>query len=92
MYSLLQKYMHFHGLYLTLIGMGLSSQYRLATGWDGPGIESPMGGCIILSRPDRPWGPHSLLYKGYRVSFPAVKRLGPGVDHPPHLAPWLKKE
>jgi len=25
-------------------------------------------------------------------SFPGVKRLGRGVDHPPHLAPRLKKE
>jgi len=26
------------------------------------------------------------------VSFPGVKRPGRGVDHPPHLAPKLKKE
>ena len=25
-------------------------------------------------------------------SFPGVKRPGRGVDHPPHLAPSLKKE
>jgi len=25
-------------------------------------------------------------------SFPGVKRPGHGVDHPPHLAPMLKKE
>jgi len=25
-------------------------------------------------------------------SFPGVKRLGCGVDHPPHLASRLKKE
>ena len=30
--------------------------------------------------PDRPWGPPSLLYNGYRV-FPGVKRPGHGVDH-----------
>jgi len=24
--------------------------------------------------------------------LPGVKRSGRGVDHPPHLAPWLKKE
>ena len=36
--------------------------------------------------------PASLLYNGYRVSFPGVKRPRRGVDHPPHLAPWLKKE
>jgi hypothetical protein len=25
----------------------------------------------------------SILYSGYRVSFPGVKRQGRGVDHPP---------
>jgi hypothetical protein len=37
---------------------------------------------IFRTRPDRPWGRHSLLYHGYRVSFPGVKRLGRGADHP----------
>jgi hypothetical protein len=37
-------------------------------------------------------GPPSLLYYGYRVSFPAVKRPGVGVDHPPHPVQKLKKE
>ena len=32
-----------------------------------------------------------LLYNGYRVSFPGVKRPGRGDNHPPHLAPRLKK-
>jgi hypothetical protein len=41
---------------------------------------------------DRPWGPPSLLYNGYRVSFPGVQRPGRGVNHPPYLAPRLKKE
>jgi hypothetical protein len=27
--------------------------------------------------------PPSLLYDGYRVSFPLVKRPGCGIDHPP---------
>jgi len=36
---------------------------------------------IFRTFQDRPWGPHSLLYSGYRVSFPGVKRLGRGVDH-----------
>jgi hypothetical protein len=41
---------------------------------------NPGGGEII--RPA--WGPPNLLYDGYRQ--------GRGVDHPPHLAPRLKKE
>ena len=34
------------------------------------------------TRPDRPWGPPSLLYNGYRVAFPGVKPPTRGVDHP----------
>ena len=41
--------------------------------------------------PDWPWGPPSLLYNGYWVSFPGVKPPVRGFDHPPHLAPRLKK-
>jgi hypothetical protein len=41
--------------------------------------------------PDRPWCPPSLLYNGCRV-IPGVKRPGRAVDHPPYLAPRLKKE
>ena len=50
------------------------------------------GGEIFRKRPDRPWGPPSLLYNGYRVYFPGVKRTGRGVEHPPHPAPRLRKE
>jgi len=45
---------------------------------DGPGIVSrggAGGGEIFRTRPDRPWGPHSLLYNGYRV-FPRGKAAG----------------
>jgi hypothetical protein len=51
----------------------------------------PVGNEIFPTCPDRPWGPPSLLYSGYPV-FPGVKRPGRGVNHPPHLAPRLKKE
>ena len=33
---------------------------------------------ILASLPDRAWVPPSLLYSGYRVSFPGVKRPGRG--------------
>jgi hypothetical protein len=36
--------------------------------------------------------PQPRLHNGYWVSLPGIKRLGPGVDHPPHIAPRLKKE
>ena len=34
-------------------------------------------GTRFSARPDRPWGPPSLLYNGYRVFFPRVKRRPP---------------
>jgi hypothetical protein len=48
--------------------VGIATRYVLV----GPGIKSRLG----------PWGPHSLLYYGYRFSFPGVKRPGRGVNHP----------
>ena len=53
--------------------VGIATRYRL----DGPGIESRWGGGgeIFRIRPDRPWGPPSLLYNGYRV-FPEGKAAG----------------
>jgi len=66
--------------------VGIATGYRL----DGPGIESRWGE-IFRTCPDRPWGPPSLLYNGYRV-FPEVKS-GRGVTLTPHpfLVPWSRK-
>ena len=50
--------------------VGIATRYEL----DGPGIES-RGGEIFCIRPDRPWGPPSLLYNGYRI-IPAGKAAG----------------
>jgi len=47
-----------------------------------PEIES-RGREIFCTRPERPWGPPRLLYNGYRVSSPGVKRPVSGVDHHP---------
>jgi hypothetical protein len=55
------------------------------------GMESQEGE-IFRIHPDQPWGPSSLLYNGYWLSFLGVKQLGHGVDHLPHLAWRLKKE
>ena len=43
--------------------VGIATRYGL----DGPGIKSRCGGEIFSTPPDRPWGPPSLLYNGYRV-------------------------
>jgi hypothetical protein len=58
--------------------VGIATRYSL----DGRGIESRWVG-IFHTRPDRPWRPPSLLYTGYRVSFPGVKRPGRSLDHSP---------
>jgi hypothetical protein len=51
-------------------------------GLDGPGIEPRW-------RRDGLWDTSFLLYIGYGVSFPGVKRPRCGVDNPPHLALML---
>jgi hypothetical protein len=59
------------------------SSFGIATryGLEGPGVESLWGARFSATRPDRPCGPSSLLYNGYRVSFQGEKRTGRGVDH-----------
>ena len=48
--------------------VGIATRYGLG----GPGIESRWWRDFPPC-PDRPWGPHSLLYNGYRVSFLPVQ-------------------
>ena len=57
--------------------LGRDSSVGVATryGLDGSGIESRWGVEIFCTRPDRPWGPPSLLHNGYRV-FPGGKAAG----------------
>jgi hypothetical protein len=47
---------------------------------------------LLYTSPDMPWGPPSLLYKGYRSSFPGVKRVGRGVYHPLPSSTEVKNE
>jgi hypothetical protein len=53
--------------------------------------SNPGGGEILRTHPDQPWGPPSLLYSWYRVSFPGVKRPGCGVNHPPSSSAGVKE-
>ena len=64
----------------TSCGPGSVVGIATAYGLDGPGIETRWGE-IFRTSPDRPWGPSSLLYNGYRV-FPGGKVL-PGHDADP---------
>ena len=56
---------------------GRSSAVGIVTryGLDSPGIESQWGDEIFRTRPDRPYGPPSLLSNGYRI-FPRGKVVG----------------
>jgi hypothetical protein len=74
-----------HCYFVMIVRVDRDSSVGIATRceMDGPGIESRWGGEIFSTRPNRPWDLTSLLYNGYRVSFPGVKRPGRGVDHPP---------
>ena len=64
---------------LSLYGPGSSVGIATGYGLDGPGSNSG-GGEIFRTCPDRPWGPTSLLYDGYRV-FPG--QPGRDADHSP---------
>jgi hypothetical protein len=73
---------------------GATSEVDIATLYrlHGPGIESRwVGPKILRTRPNRLWGPSSLLFKGHRVLF-GSKATGCDVDHPPHLTSRLKNE
>ena len=50
--------------------VGIATELRAGRSGD----RIPVGGEIFRTCPDRPWGPPSLLYNGYRV-FPGGKEL-----------------
>jgi hypothetical protein len=54
--------------------VGQVAQSVTVTGWTVRG-SNPDGGEIFRTRPDRPWGPPSLLYNGNRV-VPVGKAAG----------------
>ena len=67
--------------------VGIATAYRL----DGPRIEFRWE--ARFSAPVKTgWGAQTASYTMGAGSFPGIKRLGRGVDHPPHLAPRLRKE
>ena len=84
-------YYHFGCIIATCVGRVAQSVYRLATGWTVRG-SNPGEGEIFRTCPDRPWGPPSLLYNGYRV-FPGGKeRPGREADPTPSSSAEVMKE
>jgi len=69
--------------------VGIATELRAGRSGD----RIPVGGEIFHTCPDRPWGPPSLLYNGYRV-FPGGKeRTGRDVEtRHPLLVPLAMKE
>jgi hypothetical protein len=63
---------------------------RLATSWTVR-RPNPVEGESSRTRPDRSWGPPSLLYNRYRVCNRGVKRLGCGFNHPPQSSAEVKE-
>ena len=69
---------------LKFVGRVAHSVQRLTTGWTVRG--SNPGGARFFARPNRPWGPPSLLYNGYQV-FP-----GRAADHSPSSSAVVMEE
>jgi len=53
--------------------------------------SNPDRGKIFRTCPDRPWGPPTLLYSGYRVIPGGKERPGRDADPSPFLVPWSRK-
>ena len=72
---------------------GSGSSVGIVTGYglDDPGIESRWGR-DFPPRPDRPWGPPSLLYNGYLVFPEGIVRPERAAHHaPPSSAEVLEE-
>ena len=64
--------------YFKLVGQDSVAGIVTRYGLDVLGNESQCG-ARFPTCPHRFWGPPTLLYNGYRVSFPAVRRWGRGL-------------
>jgi len=71
------------------VGIAVSIVTRLRFGWVGVRIQV---GAIFSAPVQKYPGAHPASCKWAPSLFPGGKAAGVGLDHPPHLAPWLKKE
>jgi len=55
------------------------------------GVHIQVGVEIFCTHPNQLWGSPNLLDDGYRVSFPGVKRVGCGINHPPPSSAKIKE-
>ena len=62
-------------MYTRIGGTGYLSRYSDSLRAGRSGDQIPVGDEIFRTRPDRPWGPPSLLHNVYRV-FPGVTATG----------------
>jgi len=78
---------------MRVLSVGLDSSIGIATryGLDSPGIASRYGARFAAPLQTGPRA-HPTSYAMGARSFPGIKRPGRGIDHPPHLAPRIKKE
>jgi hypothetical protein len=76
-----------------LIPVGQDSVFDIATHFSAGRSRDRIPVAVRFSTlPDQLWGPPSLLYNGYQVSFPSIKWPECGIDHPPPSGAKLKKE
>ena len=76
---------------VTYCGPGSSVGIATDYGLDGPGLESRWA-ARFSARPDRPWGPNSLLYNGYRVLPGGKVRPWRAADHSPPSSAAVMEE
>ena len=66
--------------------VGITTDYGLDGPGSNPGVDENS------ARPDRPLGPPSLLYNGYRVFLGGKVRPGPAADHSPPSSAAVMEE
>jgi hypothetical protein len=88
---------HSHYVFILLISRSRDNAVGTAAGYGlddgGVGVRGSVGSRIFSSarRPDRFWGPPSLLSNGYGAPSPGVERPGREADHSPPTSAEIKE-